>query len=120
MQYRLEYTEEARAALRTAPGFYRQRFRRAIEGLASNPRPPEAKPTRDHDRYKIYFDRWRLIYTIHEADGAVRILRIAKKTGPETYQGLEDAEDAADAAAARREPGSNIDFEDYAARRGKK
>ena len=100
MQYRLEYSEEAKRALRTAPGFYRQRFRRAIEGLASNPRPANAEELREPGYYKIKFERWRLIYVVREADGAVRILRIAQKAGPATYQNLEDAEDAADAAAS--------------------
>jgi mRNA interferase RelE/StbE len=86
--YQLSYSEEAKRALRTAPGFYRQRFRRAIEGLASNPRPPEAKSMRDHDRYKIRFDDWRLIYSVLEESHEVLILRIARKRGPETYQGL--------------------------------
>lgn len=90
MPYQIEYTEEARGALRTAPGFYRQRFRRTIEGLAEDPRPAEAKPTRDHDRYKIRFDRWRIIYVIRESDRAVRILRIALKKGPGIYQNLPD------------------------------
>lgn len=90
MSYRLKYAEEAERALRSAPGFYRQRFRQAIEGLAENPRPANAKPMRDHDRYKIRFDQWRLIYSVRDELGEVRILRIARKTGPETYEGLED------------------------------
>lgn len=90
MSYRLRYSEEAVRALRSAPGFYRQRFRQVIEGLAENPRPPSAKPMRDHDRYRIRFDQWRLIYSVYDDLGEVRILRIARKTGPETYEGLED------------------------------
>ena len=90
MLYRLRYSEEAERALRSAPGFYRQRLRQAIEGLASNPRPSEAKPMRDHNRYKLRFDQWRLIYSVRDDLGEVRILRIARKTGPETYEGLED------------------------------
>ena len=117
MPYQLEYSEEAKRALRTAPGFYRQRFRRAIEGLASNPRPANAEELREPGYYKIKFERWRLIYYIGDAAGVVRILRVKVKKGPETYQDLEDAEDAADAAEARREPGAPVDLDDYLTRR---
>jgi mRNA-degrading endonuclease RelE of RelBE toxin-antitoxin system len=78
------------------PGNYRQRVRRQIEALATNPRPPNAEPLRDDpshseavERYKIRLDRWRIIYRVVEDEGVVRILRICQKHGPETYQGLE-------------------------------
>jgi len=90
VQYRLDYSEEAKRALRTAPGNYRQRFRRAIEGLASNPRPDNAEELREPGYYKIKFDRWRLIYYVGDAAGVVRILRVKIKTGPETYEGLDE------------------------------
>jgi mRNA-degrading endonuclease RelE of RelBE toxin-antitoxin system len=90
VHYRLSYTDEAERALNAAPGFYRQRFRRAIEGLARDPRPANAEKMREPDRYKIKFDRWRLIYSIHDEESVIRILRIRQKEGPETYQNLED------------------------------
>jgi len=90
VDYQLKYTDDARRALRTAPGFYRQRFKRAIEELANNPRPDNAEDTREPNRYKIKFGRWRLIYDVNDDSGIVRILRIRLKTGPETYRGLED------------------------------
>lgn len=105
MHYRLEYSEEAKRALRTAPGYYRQLFKRTIEGLARDPRPANAEELREADYFKIKFGRWRVIYHIRAEDEAVRILRVAIKTGPETYQGLEDEEDpaAAQRAAAAHE-----------------
>jgi mRNA interferase RelE/StbE len=90
VSYQLKYTDEARRALRTAPGFYRQRFKRAVEGLADNPRPDHAEDTHEPNRYKIKFGRWRLIYDVNDDSGIVRILRVRLKTGPETYRGLED------------------------------
>lgn len=90
MHYRLRYTAEAERALRTAPGFYRQRFRRAIESLARDPRPANAEKMREPDRYKIKFDRWRLIYSVHDDVGEIRILGIRQKEGPETYENLGD------------------------------
>jgi mRNA-degrading endonuclease RelE of RelBE toxin-antitoxin system len=90
VRYRLSYTDEAKRAPRDAPGFYRQRFRRAIEELAGDPRPAQAEPMRESGFYKIRFDRWRLTYRVRDDLGEVRILRIRAKTGPETYQGIED------------------------------
>jgi len=89
VRYRLSYTDEAKRALRDAPGFYRQRFRRAVEELASDPRPSHAEPMRELGFYKIRFDRWRLIYRVRDDLREVRVLRIRAKTGPETYQRLE-------------------------------
>ncbi len=90
MAYRLEYSAETNRALRMAPGYYRQLFKHAIEGLASNPRPANAEEMREPDYLKIKFGRWRLIYHVREADGVVRVLRVKIKTGPETYEGLDD------------------------------
>lgn len=90
MSYRLKYSREADRALRNAPGNYRQRFRRTIENLAHDPRPAEAEALRQPDYYKIKFDRWRLIYVVNDDQGEVRILRIRKKAGPETYENLEE------------------------------
>ena len=53
MRYRLSYTGEAKRALRDAPGFYRQRCRRAIEELTGDPRPIQAEPMRGPGFYKI-------------------------------------------------------------------
>ena len=90
MPYQLKYTAEARDALPTIPGYYRQQIRRAIENLAENPRPVMAEVTRQPNRLKLKFDRWRLIYDVNDEDEIIRILRIRLKRGLETYQGLDD------------------------------
>ena len=90
MHYQLKYTTEAKDALPTIPGYYRQQIRRAIESLAENPRPGIAELTKQPNRFKIKFDRWRLIYDVNDEDEVVRILRIRPKRGPETYQGLDE------------------------------
>ena len=84
MPYQLKYTTEARDALPMLPGFYRQQIRRAIESLADNPRSGVAELTKQPNRFKIKFDRWRLIYDVDDEDEVVRILRIRLKRGPET------------------------------------
>ncbi len=90
MAYRIRYTDTARRDLAELPGNYRQRFRRAIEALAVRPRPSGAKELRERPgRYRIRIDRWRLIYRIEESDGVVLVLRVRRKSGPETYLDIE-------------------------------
>ncbi len=90
MPYRLEYSDEAIHDLPRLPGSYRQRFRRLIESLRQNPRPPEAKALRDHPtRFRIAVDHWRLIYEVDDTGEIVFVLRIKRKRGPETYVGLD-------------------------------
>jgi mRNA-degrading endonuclease RelE of RelBE toxin-antitoxin system len=87
--YRLRYSDAARRDLAEVPGNYRQRMRRTIEALARQPRPPNAKELRQRPgRYGIRMDRWRLFYRVDEDDEVVLILRIRRKTGPETYDDL--------------------------------
>jgi mRNA-degrading endonuclease RelE of RelBE toxin-antitoxin system len=70
VRYRIRYSEEAKRALPGLPGNYRQRVRRQVEALATNPRPPNAEPLRDDplhgdavERYKIRLDRWKVRHT---------------------------------------------------------
>jgi mRNA-degrading endonuclease RelE of RelBE toxin-antitoxin system len=89
VNYRLSYTDEARRALRSLPGRYRQRARRIIESLAHEPTPPPAEELRDlPHRYRIPLNGWRIIYRVDAADGALIILAVRLKTGPETYANL--------------------------------
>jgi mRNA interferase RelE/StbE len=88
--YRLQYTDAARRDLADVPGNYRQRLRRRIEGLVDQPTPPEAKELRGRPgRYRIRVDRWRLIYRVDTEDHVVLILRVRRKTGPETSSDIE-------------------------------
>jgi mRNA-degrading endonuclease RelE of RelBE toxin-antitoxin system len=90
VRYRLEYSEEARHALRDAPGYYRQLFKRAIEGLANDSQPVNTEELREAGYFKIKFGRWRVIYRVRDTDGVVRILRVKIKTGPDTYKDIEN------------------------------
>ena len=90
MAYRINYTDEARGALRTIPGNYRQRLRRLIESLANEPLPVGAKELRNLPyRYRLRLDRWRVIYRVNDDDMTILILLIRRKEGPETYQDIE-------------------------------
>lgn len=89
MSYRLRYSEEIRLALRTLPGFYRQRAKHLIEALSDDPFPPKSKQLRDAEAlYRLRLGSWRIIYHVDHADREVHILAIREKTGPETYEDL--------------------------------
>lgn len=90
MSYRVKLSDEAKRALVSLPGRYRQRARRTIEGLARQPRPAGARALRDRPgRYRLRLNGWRIIYQIDEDAGIVRIIGIRVKTGPETYENLD-------------------------------
>lgn len=90
MRYQIEYSEEARHALRTIPGNYRQRIRRIIEALADEPRPKSAKELRElPNRFRIRLDHWRIIYRIVDDHLVILIINIRIKVGPETYSDLD-------------------------------
>lgn len=89
MSYALRYTEETRRALKTLPGFYRQRAKQLLEALAQDPYPPRSKLLRDAtDLYRLRLGGWRIIYQVDEDDQQVIIVAIREKTGPETYEDL--------------------------------
>ena len=91
MPYRIRYSDESKRTIRDIPGNYRQRVRRTIEGLVSDPRPVEAIELERElgGLFKIKLDRFRIIYTFNEDAGIVFIIGIRPKTGPETYEDLD-------------------------------
>ena len=90
MRYRLSTTAQARNELRNSPGRVRQLAIRIVNGLADNPRPPEARESREKPgRHRIRLQKWRLIYRVYDEDGAVVLLRVRLKTGPEIHEDVE-------------------------------
>lgn len=73
------------------PGFIRQRVRRQVEELRTNPRPPGAKeqdPPCPPGFYRMRFDRYRLVRQGDDEMAVVRVLRAGLKEGPDFYEGL--------------------------------
>ena len=88
--YRLSISELAEWEIRRLPGNAKQRIRRIVNGLASNPYPPETKELRGRPgRYRLRLDKWRIIYRVDEDTALVEILRVRRKTGPEIYEDIE-------------------------------
>ncbi len=89
MSHRLRITRTAKKELGRLPGHVRQRARRIVNALADNPRPREAKELRGMPgRYRISLIKWRIIYRVDDEAQVVLILRVRRKTGPETYKGI--------------------------------
>ena len=61
-----------------------------MKSLADDPRPLEAKELRDMPgRYRIRLVKWRIIYRVDDDDQVILVLRVRRKMGPATYEGLE-------------------------------
>lgn len=87
--YRIDVRDEARRSMRKLPGNVRQRFRRAVRDLAEEPRPAGSQELRDHPGYyRLWIDRYRLVWLVKDDALAVVIVRAGLKEGPEFYQEL--------------------------------
>ena len=95
MSYDLFLEPEVHEARRNLPGNVRQRLRRAIEDLATDPHPVNSDemdsteltlpPGAEIRRLKL--DRWRVVYVMHEAEKWVWILGIYRRP-PYNYEDL--------------------------------
>jgi mRNA interferase RelE/StbE len=65
-------TPDAWEAIKHLPGNFRQRVRRAIDGLKANPRP-------QCEVRRLRLDRWRIVYALTESEGTVDVLAIRKR-----------------------------------------
>ncbi len=91
MPYRIEYSDTAIRSLRALPGYCRGWARREIEALAGDPRPARAKELQgEPGTFRIWLKRWRLIYSIDDEANALWVMDIRPKTGPETYEDLDE------------------------------
>lgn len=83
MSYRVQVSPEAWLQIRELPGHVRQRVRRAIDGLKSDPRPPDSKELRATPAHiesrRLRIDRWRIIYGIDEAGRSVQVVAVRKR-----------------------------------------
>lgn len=91
MAYRIRYSDEAKRSIASIPGNYRQRIRRTIEELATEPLPAEVIEFQRElvGLFKIKIERWRIIYSFNDDAGIVFIIGIRPKTGPQTYENLD-------------------------------
>lgn len=89
MLHRVRLARSAVDEIERLPGHVRQRIRRLVDVLASDPRPARAKELRGRPgRYRIPLEDWRVIYDVDDRDSVVLILTVRRKRGPETYADL--------------------------------
>jgi len=89
MLYRLRVPKAVRHDIERLPGNVRQRVKRTIAELASEPRPTNADELEDElaGFWRIKLEDHRIIYGIDDDVVTVEIIRVAKRT-PGTYVGL--------------------------------
>jgi len=89
MPYRLRIPKSVQAEIGRLPGNVRQRVKRAIAGLAFEPRPENATELEDElaGFWRLKLDDYRIIYTIADDLIVIEIIRVGKRT-PKTYVGL--------------------------------
>lgn len=90
--YTVYVTPRAWREINDLPGHMRQRVRRAIDDLATAPRPPDSKPltppeaetgaVADQPGYelrRIRMDRWRIVYAVTDTEHIVDVFTVQKR-----------------------------------------
>ncbi|MGH9398195.1 MAG: type II toxin-antitoxin system RelE family toxin [Terriglobia bacterium] len=77
--YRVRIKPAAAKELDAIPKKDRRRLTLRIADLAGNPRPDGCRKLSGGDDYRIRQGDYRVIYSIHEAEKIVRILKIAHR-----------------------------------------
>jgi mRNA interferase RelE/StbE len=69
--------------MKVLPGSVRQRVRRTVTALASDPRPPKSKALDvtglPCEVRRLRLDAWRIVYAITEAERIVDVLAVRKR-----------------------------------------
>jgi len=90
--YKVYVTPQAFKEIKALPGNVKQRVRRAVGELADDPRSSQSKalnvPDLDRELFRLRLDRWRIVYTVAEADMTVDVLAVRKRP-PYDYGDLE-------------------------------
>ena len=97
MSYELFLEPEVHSARHGLPGNVRQRLRRAMESLATNPRPANSNELAigtlmapaGYEIRRIRLDRWRVVYAVHDDQRWVWVLGIYRRP-PYNYEDLAD------------------------------
>ena len=92
MRYQLWIRDEAKAEIRGLPGHVRQRIRRAVQSLGSEPRPHYSRKLRapegiELEIRRLRLERWRVVYVVDEEWSEVGVLAVRKRP-PYDYKDL--------------------------------
>lgn len=79
--------------IKDLPGHMRQRVRRAVDGLALDPRPPRSTGLEVADIgfevRRLRLDRWRILYALDTEDRTIDVLAVRRRP-PYDYGDLEE------------------------------
>jgi mRNA interferase RelE/StbE len=100
MRFQVWINDEAKAEIKRLPGHVRQRVRRAIGDLSSEPRPHHSQQMKAPQGMTLEVRRlrialWRVVYVVDEEWSEVGVLAIRKRPPydyrdlPELLEGLE-------------------------------
>ena len=97
MKYDLFIDPEAHVQRKQLPGHMRQRIKRAIQDLASEPRPPRSRSLDltdldlppDIELRRLRLEKWRVLYVVNESEHWVWVLGVRKRP-PYDYTDLDE------------------------------
>lgn len=82
-QFTVFITPTAWREIKDLPGHVRQRARKAIDGLAEQPRPHRSKQLDIAgvavEARRIRLDRWRIVYVVDEEETAIDVLAVRQR-----------------------------------------
>jgi mRNA interferase RelE/StbE len=91
-RYTVYVVPQAWKEIKALPGYMRQRAKRAVDGLTSDPRPGGSKqldfPDLEPELHRLRLGRWRIVYAVWEREQAVDVLAVRKRP-PYDYGDLE-------------------------------
>ena len=77
--YRLLIKPSAAKELEALPKKDRRRVAAGIQDLSRTPRPPGCEKLSGHDLYRVRQGRYRILYTIHDAEIVIVVISIGHR-----------------------------------------
>ena len=81
--YKVYVTPQALEEIKNLPGNVRQRLRKIIRELATQPKPDQARllqyPLENRQLYRIRMDNWRIVYSIIDSEQIIDVLAIRRR-----------------------------------------
>jgi mRNA interferase RelE/StbE len=93
MAYAIYVVPQAWQEMKRLPGNMRQRVKREVDRLRTNPRPPNSKQldvaASEVTLHRVRLDRWRLVYSVDEDERQIHVLAVRKRP-PYNYGDLDE------------------------------
>ena len=79
MSYSIEFTNDAKRALKRLDKPVRLRVIEAIQALADTPRPPGVKALTNSSFLRIRVGDWRIVYEVHDGRLVILVITIGHR-----------------------------------------